>query len=178
MKQKTKNEESRKMSAEIRLAIIGGVITFIYMFMVDFIHAARLTLEKLLISFSKKISKKIRITVILSCMTNLGRGRYHLVDGLRLPLDDTRFQLDEHTVRCGEFTGEKRSMFSNIFLRFCVLVTQSSELLGFTAMNPYFLIAFCTQLRHLFFKMITFGKVDLAKKATTRVNPTSNATKK
>ena len=34
-----------KMSAEIRLAIIGGMITFIYMFMVNFIHAARLTLR-------------------------------------------------------------------------------------------------------------------------------------
>jgi len=44
----------------------------------------------------------------------------------------------------------------------------------FTTMNPYLLIAFSTQLRHLFVKMITFGKIDLAKKTVTRVNPTTN----
>jgi hypothetical protein len=112
-------------------------------------------------------------------MNNLGRGRDYLVARLRLPLDDTRFQLDEHTVCCEGFAGKKGEACTRTFpMLFVGLGLQSSELLGFTAMNPYLLIAFCTQLRHLFFKMITFGKVDLAKKATTRVNPTTNATKK
>ncbi len=36
--------------------------------------------------------------------------------------------------------------------------------------NPYLLIIFCTQVRHEFVKMITFGKVDLEIK-TTKVKP-------
>jgi hypothetical protein len=57
MKQKVKSDESRKMSAEIRLAIIGGMITFLYMWMAHFIRAARLTLKKLLFFLTKKFQK-------------------------------------------------------------------------------------------------------------------------